>query len=74
MLVAYALSIFVVERLFHIVKPKLIKLPWFGAFWKRVVALREKTSHWVGQRGVLEPAEVPKVGQLWQASRLSNLR
>ena len=50
MLVAYALSVFVVEQLFHIVKPKLIKLPWFGAFWKRVVAFREKTSHWLRRR------------------------
>jgi len=49
MLVAYALSVFVVERLFHIVKPKLIKLSWFVAFWKRVVAFREKTS-WLRRR------------------------
>jgi hypothetical protein len=33
MLGAYALSVFLVERLFKIVKPKLLKLPWFAAGW-----------------------------------------
>lgn len=44
LLIAYALSIFVVERLFHVVKPKLFRLPWFLALWTRVVALREKAK------------------------------
>jgi hypothetical protein len=45
MLVAYVLSIFVVERIFHVVKPKLIRLPRFVVLWKKVVALREKTKN-----------------------------
>jgi hypothetical protein len=30
---AYAVSLFVVERLFAIVKPKLLTLPWFARLW-----------------------------------------
>src|SRR5579872_991250 len=36
MIFAYAASLLVVERLFRIVKPKLMKLPWFAALWKWV--------------------------------------
>jgi hypothetical protein len=50
MVAAYALSIFVVERLFHVVKPKLTRVPWFLALWKIVVALREKTKKWLRGR------------------------
>lgn len=49
-MVAYALSLMVVERLFRIVKSKLLRLGWFAALWKRVVAAREWTAHlWRGQ-------------------------
>jgi hypothetical protein len=37
---AYAISLFVVERLFGIVKPKLLTLRWFARLWYRFVALR----------------------------------
>jgi hypothetical protein len=40
MLVAYAGSLLVVERLFRIVKPKLLTLPWFARFWDRIIAIR----------------------------------
>jgi hypothetical protein len=40
--VAYALSIFVVERLFRIVKPKLLKLAWFAKGWRWFVQLRTR--------------------------------
>lgn len=33
LVVAYALSVLVVERLFRIVKPKLLTLPWFARLW-----------------------------------------
>jgi hypothetical protein len=39
---AYATSILLVERLFRIVKPKLLALPWFGRLWARFIALRRK--------------------------------
>jgi hypothetical protein len=39
---AYTGSLFVVERLFRIVKPKLLTLPWFAKLWARVLLLRGK--------------------------------
>ena len=35
---AYAASLLLVERLFSIVKPKLLTLPWFARLWSWVVA------------------------------------
>ena len=43
---AYAASIFVVERLFLIVKPKLLKLEWFAWAWRRFVAARNSIVSW----------------------------
>ena len=42
MICAYAVSLFVTERLFVIVKPKLLELPWFAMGWKYFVAWRRK--------------------------------
>jgi hypothetical protein len=41
--VAYLLSIFVVERIFKIVKPSLLTLPWFARAWRWFVSVRAKT-------------------------------
>jgi hypothetical protein len=41
-IIAYTASLLVVERLFRIVKPKLLTLPWFARIWSRFTALREK--------------------------------
>ena len=38
---AYACSLFVVHRLFSIVKPKLLTLRWFSRAWSRVTRLWE---------------------------------
>jgi hypothetical protein len=43
---AYAASIFVVERLFLIVKPKLLQLDWFAWCWTRFVAVRDRVVNW----------------------------
>jgi hypothetical protein len=43
---AYAVSLLVVERLFRVVKPKLMKLGWFAKSWTWWVALRNKVSAW----------------------------
>jgi hypothetical protein len=43
---AYAVSILVVERLFRVVKPKLMTLSWFAKLWMRLVALRNKLIPW----------------------------
>lgn len=45
-IVAYAGSIFVVERLFLIVKPKLLTLEWFAWAWTRFVAVRDDVVSW----------------------------
>jgi hypothetical protein len=42
----YALSLIVVERLFVIVKPKLLTIPWFAKIWKRFVVVRTKVLVW----------------------------
>jgi hypothetical protein len=39
---AYAGSLLVVERLFRIVRPKLLTLPWFARIWVRFGSLRRK--------------------------------
>ncbi|MGY3233194.1 hypothetical protein ACVMAJ_000084 [Bradyrhizobium sp. USDA 4448] len=36
----YAASILVVERLFVVVKPKLLMIPWFAKNWKAFVSVR----------------------------------
>jgi hypothetical protein len=43
MICAYALSLLVTERLFQIVKPKLLKLRWFRTLWGWFIAARDKT-------------------------------
>jgi hypothetical protein len=44
---AYAMSIFVVEKLFLIVKPQLLKLEWFAWAWARFVVLRDRGVNWI---------------------------
>jgi len=39
---AYAASLLLVERLFRIVKPKLLTLPWFARLWNWLMALRNR--------------------------------
>jgi hypothetical protein len=42
MICAYAVSLFVTERLFQIVKPKLLTLRWFKTLWTWFIAARDK--------------------------------
>jgi hypothetical protein len=42
---AYAASLLLVERLFRIVKPKLLMLPWFARMWRYLAALYGKVFH-----------------------------
>ncbi len=44
---AYAASLLVVERLFKIVKPKLLMLPWFARLWSWMLALRGRAFGWL---------------------------
>jgi hypothetical protein len=41
---AYAVSLLIVERIFRIVKPKLLTLPWFARLWNWFVSIRSKTA------------------------------
>jgi len=45
-LAAYAASLLLIERLFAIVKPKLMTLGWFARLWTRIVNLR--VVRWLG--------------------------
>jgi hypothetical protein len=44
--VAYAVSLLLVDRLFRIVKPKLLTLPWFARIWSWFVTLRVNVTAW----------------------------
>ena len=46
---AYAASLLVVERLFRVVKPKLMILGWFARMWTWVVTLRNKLFPWASK-------------------------
>lgn len=43
---AYAVSLFIVERIFRAVKPKLLRLNWFAILWTRFVAIRNRITPW----------------------------
>jgi hypothetical protein len=71
---AYAMSLLLVERLFLIVKPKLLTLRWFAAVWKRFVAVRGAVLGWLGLQHLRDqlakqplPAFKPRIAH--QASR-----
>lgn len=46
---AYAVSLLLVERLFEIVKPKLLTLPWFARLWSWFASRRERVLGWFFQ-------------------------
>ena len=50
---AYAGSLFVTERLFVVVKPKLLTLPWFAAIWTWFGARRERVLGLLRRRWTL---------------------
>ena len=41
---AYAASLVIVERLFAVVKPKLLKLHWFAKLWAWLIVIRYKLA------------------------------
>jgi hypothetical protein len=47
MVSAYALSLFAVERLFKIVKPKLLMIPWFQSGWTWTTTKLSKAYGWL---------------------------
>jgi hypothetical protein len=46
--VCYAFSLLVVERLFTIVKPKLLTIPWFAKLWIGFVSMRTRARRLFG--------------------------
>jgi hypothetical protein len=51
---AYVVSLVVTERLFVILKPKLLMLPWFAKSWRWFLALRRRGLRWL--RSLWTPA------------------
>jgi hypothetical protein len=47
MVCAYAGSLFVTDRLFIALKPKLLTLPWFASAWQWLVTARDKFYYWL---------------------------
>jgi hypothetical protein len=47
MLGAYAGSLLIVERLFRVVKPKLMMMDWFSIGWNWFTGFRDKTVGWL---------------------------
>ena len=67
---SYAISLFITERLFVIVKPNLMKLPWFAAAWSWFVAVRDKALRWLRTNLGLGTYRPPAcVGELQPRSR-----
>jgi hypothetical protein len=46
---AYAVSLLFVERLFRMVKPKLMTLSWFARLWTWFIAFRDKIIQWASK-------------------------
>lgn len=46
---AYAMSILIVERLFRVIKPKLLTLRWFSRLWGYVISTRAKATAFIGR-------------------------
>jgi hypothetical protein len=47
MIFAYAGSLFVTERLFLVLKPKLLTLSWFAVAWQWFVTVGDKLIYWL---------------------------
>jgi hypothetical protein len=53
MICAYAVSLLITERLFILVKPKLLTLHWFAVLWSWFVVGRDKTLRWLRSKWTL---------------------
>lgn len=47
LLVSHGLSLIIVEKLFELVKPKLLQLPWFAVLWIWFEAIRDRLLTWL---------------------------
>jgi hypothetical protein len=75
MVVAYAGSLLVVERLFKVLKPKLLTLSWFAWLWTRYLDLRRWAARllggtrWLGARSARSPDEALRPASARQEKR-----
>jgi hypothetical protein len=69
MLAAYAGSLFVVERLFKVLKPKLLTLSWFAWLWTRFLDLRHWAARLLGARSTRSPDEALRPAAARQEKR-----
>jgi hypothetical protein len=47
MIVLHGLSILSTERLFAVLKPTFLTIPWFAALWGRITSIRDRLLAWV---------------------------
>jgi hypothetical protein len=59
-LCGYALSALCLERLFKIVKPKLLTLSWFNALWSSYLATRNRFWNWLRAKRMLRGKGRPR--------------
>jgi hypothetical protein len=67
MLFAYLVSVLLVERLFKIVKPKLLTLSWFVMSWKKFVAARRTALRWLKSKCLRKQTqrEIKEFSEKW---------
>lgn len=49
LLIAHGLTVLIPERLFSVLKPTLLTLPWFATIWARITTTRDRILAWVRQ-------------------------
>lgn len=73
MICAYGVSLFVTHWVFGIVKPKLMKLPWFVVSWNWLANLWRRVTAWFGSdRRPTEPSRKETVAAPVQRRRASS--
>ena len=50
LITAYAISVCIVERLFRVLKSKMMTLRWFAVPWDWFVRIRDKALNWIFHR------------------------
>ena len=76
LILAQILSVLLVERLFVIVKPRLLELAWFARLWGWFVAIRDPALRWLLTRAawILRLRILAKVRMARLLSRLGRAR
>jgi hypothetical protein len=64
MVLAYLVSILVVDRIFHAGKPKLMTIPWFAKLWTKITYYKDRFLTWVKSTAAWK-----RVGEIKQQMR-----